>query len=188
MTIDRKTLSKRTRFEIFKRDEFTCAYCGQKPPQVTLEVDHIVPLVEGGSDDRENLTTACTDCNRGKAGIPLTLMPENVVLRRQVMAEREEQERAYIRFVRAKRKRENALLLELAIAMWGEGYEFAPRTATSARQFLARLPYDQVLLAAEKAAAKFPANDRRVFKYFCGICWRMIGGDDRGGRYRGSTQ
>jgi hypothetical protein len=64
-------LSVRTRFEVFKRDEFTCKYCGRRTPDVVLEVDHIVPVCEGGSDDTVNLTTSCYECNRGKAGVPL---------------------------------------------------------------------------------------------------------------------
>jgi hypothetical protein len=64
-------LSVRTRFEVFKRDEFTCKYCGRRSPEVILECDHIVPVSVGGSDDPINLTTSCWDCNRGKAGVPL---------------------------------------------------------------------------------------------------------------------
>lgn len=64
--------SVRMRFEVFKRDAFTCRYCGKKSPDVVLEVDHIVPVCEGGSDDEMNLVTSCWDCNRGKAGIPLS--------------------------------------------------------------------------------------------------------------------
>lgn len=60
-------LSKRVRFEIFKRDGFTCQYCGQRPPEVVLEVDHIHPSSKGGSDDEINLITSCFDCNRGKS-------------------------------------------------------------------------------------------------------------------------
>ena len=60
------TLSVKTRFEVFKRDRFTCQYCGKHPPDVLLEADHITPRAAGGSDAIENLTTACTDCNRGK--------------------------------------------------------------------------------------------------------------------------
>lgn len=61
------SLSKRTRFEIFKRDCFTCQYCGRRPPEVVLEVDHIEPKSKGGSDDQINLITSCADCNRGKS-------------------------------------------------------------------------------------------------------------------------
>lgn len=65
-------LSKSKRFEIFKRDGFTCQYCGQRPPDVVLEVDHIDPRSKGGSDDELNLITACFDCNRGKSAKKLT--------------------------------------------------------------------------------------------------------------------
>lgn len=65
-------LSVRTRFEVFKRDDFTCCYCGRKSPEVVLEVDHIVPVCEGGLDDQINLVTSCWECNRGKGGVPLS--------------------------------------------------------------------------------------------------------------------
>lgn len=64
-------ISVRIRFEVFKRDEFTCQYCGRKSPDVVLEVDHIVPRCNGGLDDPINLRTSCWDCNHGKAGVPL---------------------------------------------------------------------------------------------------------------------
>jgi hypothetical protein len=59
-------IGKTLRFEVFARDEFTCQYCGQRPPDVLLEVDHIHPVSKGGTDDSINLITACFDCNRGK--------------------------------------------------------------------------------------------------------------------------
>jgi len=67
--IERKSLSKKIRFEVFKRDMFKCQYCGRSPikdQDVVLEVDHIVPVAEGGSNDMLNLVTSCWDCNRGK--------------------------------------------------------------------------------------------------------------------------
>lgn len=63
----RKSLSKKARFEVFKRDNFTCQYCGGKAPQVVLEVDHIEPVSKGGTNDILNLVTSCFDCNRGKS-------------------------------------------------------------------------------------------------------------------------
>lgn len=62
----RKGISKKTRFEVFKRDNFTCQYCGKSVPEVTLEIDHIKPVKEGGDNNILNLITACFDCNRGK--------------------------------------------------------------------------------------------------------------------------
>ncbi len=59
-------ISKSLRFDIFRRDKFTCQYCGNRPPDVILEVDHITPVSLGGIDDPANLVTSCYNCNRGK--------------------------------------------------------------------------------------------------------------------------
>lgn len=66
-----KSVSKRLRFEVFKRDAFTCQYCGAQPPDTTLECDHIDPLARGGKSTLDNLITACESCNRGKSDKPL---------------------------------------------------------------------------------------------------------------------
>jgi len=68
----RDHVSKKTRFEVFKRDSFTCAYCGRAAPEVVLHVDHIQPVAEGGLSDILNLITACKDCNAGKGARPLS--------------------------------------------------------------------------------------------------------------------
>lgn len=62
----RKPIPKTVRFEVFKRDKFTCQYCGAKAPEVVLHLDHIHPHSKGGSDDILNLLSACQDCNGGK--------------------------------------------------------------------------------------------------------------------------
>lgn len=61
-----KPLSKKIRFEVFKRDKFTCQYCGKSAPEVILELEHIKPKSKGGTNRITNLLTACFDCNRGK--------------------------------------------------------------------------------------------------------------------------
>ena len=68
----RKSISKKTRFEVFKRDHFTCQYCGSIAPNVVLEVDHIHPVAEGGKNIMSNLITSCFECNRGKGKIKLS--------------------------------------------------------------------------------------------------------------------
>ena len=50
---------KKVRLRILQRDSYTCAYCGDS----ANEVDHIVPLKRGGSDDPENLVACCRTCN-----------------------------------------------------------------------------------------------------------------------------
>ena len=64
---NRKSTGKRLKFEIFKRDGFTCQYCGAQPPEATLVLDHIQPISKGGDNDSMNLITACEICNQGKA-------------------------------------------------------------------------------------------------------------------------
>jgi len=65
--------SLRLRFEILKRDNFTCQYCGRNPKQdkVKLQIDHIIPKSKGGNDNPSNLITACLECNQGKKDIIL---------------------------------------------------------------------------------------------------------------------
>lgn len=53
----RKAISKRTRFEVFKRDNFTCQYCGKSAPNVLLDVRKyketrmaIEAFIRGGGD------------------------------------------------------------------------------------------------------------------------------------------
>ena len=60
------------RFEVFKKHNFTCVYCGRKPPDVELELEHIFPVSRGGTSEMENLTCSCQQCNRGKVNILLS--------------------------------------------------------------------------------------------------------------------
>ncbi len=76
----RKSITKKTRFEVFKRDSFTCQYCGAKAPDVVLEVDHLNPVKHGGDNDLLNLITSCFVCNRGKSARKLS---DNSVLEKQ---------------------------------------------------------------------------------------------------------
>ncbi len=65
----------RLRFEVFKRDDFRCQYCGRNPKtdkDCILHADHIHPRAKGGEDTIENLTTSCLECNLGKSDILLT--------------------------------------------------------------------------------------------------------------------
>lgn len=56
----------RVTLKFLSRDKFICVYCGRKPPEVELHIDHKVSVRDGGSDDPENLVTACHECNGGK--------------------------------------------------------------------------------------------------------------------------
>lgn len=52
--------------EIFRRDNYTCQYCGKRTGRLTL--DHVIPRHLGGSYSWENIVTACPDCNHKKGG------------------------------------------------------------------------------------------------------------------------
>jgi hypothetical protein len=68
-----RTITPSIRFEVFRRDSFTCQYCGRRAPRVVLHVDHVVPVVAGGTNDLANLTTACSICNVGKGARRLVI-------------------------------------------------------------------------------------------------------------------
>ncbi len=55
-----------TRREVFRRDDYTCQYCGQRTSEPTI--DHVIPRHRGGKRTWENLVTACPRCNRRKGG------------------------------------------------------------------------------------------------------------------------
>lgn len=95
------SLSKRLRFEVLKRDGFRCRYCGASSLSVLLHVDHVIPRAEGGTDDPENLMTACAPCNLGKSDVQLDderiprVSPEQLL-------EQADQMRGYMEAVRAR--------------------------------------------------------------------------------------
>lgn len=168
-----RSLSKSVRFEVFKRDLFTCQYCGSTPPKVVLEVDHIEPVALGGGDDEGNLITACFDCNRGKAARDLNVAPEPLNERAARMLEAEEQLAGYRDIMRQVEARRESDVWEVIEALFGV------TTTTNARfgsvqQFLKKLDLFEVKEAAQIARAAKPYSEPQRFKYFCGVCWNKI--------------
>lgn len=71
-----------TKLKLFRRDRFTCAYCGQLTALKDLQCEHIVPKSRGGPWNWMNLVSACGTCNGSKAnrtpeeaGMPLLFLP-----------------------------------------------------------------------------------------------------------------
>ncbi len=56
-----------SRRNVFKRDHFTCQYCGCQPGSEELTIDHVVPRSFGGETSWENCVLACVECNSRKA-------------------------------------------------------------------------------------------------------------------------
>ncbi len=146
----RAALSVRIRFEVFKRDEFTCRYCGRTSPEAVLEIDHIIPVSGGGSNDEINLVTSCWDCNRGKADKPLTevITGEDPYDRAIMLLERERQLEEYnavLAVVNARIHRDADTLEEY----WGRW--LSPADRTGLENLLRKLPFETVLDAMKIA-------------------------------------
>jgi 5-methylcytosine-specific restriction endonuclease McrA len=63
----KRQIPTRLRTLVLERDEFRCRRCGRQAPTVRLEVDHVVPVADGGETKADNLQTLCEDCNAGKS-------------------------------------------------------------------------------------------------------------------------
>jgi len=55
-----------SRREVFRRDNYTCQYCGKKLPNLTI--DHVIPKRLGGRQTWGNVVAACSACNHKKGG------------------------------------------------------------------------------------------------------------------------
>jgi hypothetical protein len=172
----RQAISKKDRFEVFKRDGFCCQYCGAVPPKALLEVDHIDPVCNGGTNDQDNLITACFDCNRGKGGDALTAIPKSLAEKAAEIAEREAQIAGYRSVIQAQLDRIENDMWRVAdvIVMHASTRGMPTDWLRSIKHFLGRLPLHTVLDAAEIACVNGPHGNAARFRYFCGICWNRI--------------
>jgi len=84
LNLRRKKINKHLRVQVLTRDGFKCRMCGRSRDEVSLEVDHIIPVSQGGTDELQNLATLCRDCNAGKSDYKfpdyasMTLIPDNL--------------------------------------------------------------------------------------------------------------
>lgn len=67
----REVINKDLRHFIFYRDRGRCSYCGMEIRKRFMHIDHIVPVCEGGTNNRCNLTVSCSKCNLKKGGTRL---------------------------------------------------------------------------------------------------------------------
>lgn len=172
-------VSKRLRFEILRRDNHTCRYCGAKAPDVPLRVDHVTPIALGGTDDPDNLVTACEPCNTGKSSIA----PDSPLVA-DVAADT-------LRWSRAMQQvaaiRANDIEARLVIVDWFEkiwrGWHYGdekkpiplPDGADGVLRFidagLTEIEIEQLVTVAMRASHIPPVA---TWRYFCGCCWKRI--------------
>lgn len=168
-------ISKKIRFEIFKRDGFQCAYCGKTPPEISLEIDHIQPKSKGGKDNIDNLVTACFDCNRGKSNIELDKIPNRVKDNLEIIKEKEEQLKEYRKYILKVRKRidSDVELIEKQFKIYFKDFCFMENAKLSVRRFLEIIDLHIILDCMDIACLK-KDDPQQAWKYFCGICWNKI--------------
>lgn len=179
----RTPISKTVRFEVFKRDGFACQYCGATPPAVILEADHIIPRSGGGSDQIDNLLTACFSCNRGKGARSLKKIPKSINDRFNEISEGEEQLRAYEKLLSTRKRKEknDTNTLEKIFQRYFKDVVFSDKFRSQIQNtFLRLLPFSEIKEAMEIACGRGFSDGERTTKYFCGICWTKIKGNPRG--------
>lgn len=175
--MERKQLSKSVRFEVLKRDCFTCQYCGRSAPDVILEIDHIVPVSKGGDNSIMNLVTACRDCNRGKTNKELS---DDTAIKKQKRQLDEIQERREQLQMMAEWK--SALLeeqeeqidsVEDLIMAW-TGFGLNDYGRQNIRRYIKRFGYAEVLASTEIALDRYYFNEddfgKTMYK-IGGICY-----------------
>ena len=168
---DSMSISKKKRFEVFKRDDFTCRYCGRKPPQTTLEVDHIVPKCKGGKEEIFNYITSCFDCNRGKAGNEL-----NDKIARPDIDKINKELKEQLEYLKIYYDCQDELIgikeryLYLVIKHWKKHASsyISPQMKSSINNFLQDFSVEEICNAIDIACNKVYGWVSR-FKYMCGV-------------------
>lgn len=176
-------ISKKLRFEIFKRDGFTCQYCGKTPPEAILETDHIIPIAEGGTDDINNLITSCFACNRGKAKIPLDKLPPTLKDNLDVIKEQRQQMQLYRKYIDEIEFGKEQDIVEIGYHFFNyfaktkksrDKYVFGEKWKSSIKLFLKTFHKYQIRDAIDIAFSRlsrksYGLNEASLFKYMCGI-------------------
>lgn len=169
-------VSRRLRFEILRRDSYSCRYCGAMAPDA-LTVDHVIPVTLGGGDDPNNLVTACQDCNNGKSSIPAdAALVEDVDATAMLFAKAIERASE----IRAAQMVETKAVIDNFGWYWselGKGFPYGqpPNWAAAIERFISLgLTTMEFETFADKAfdAVQVPAH--AVWNYFCGCCWREV--------------
>lgn len=164
-------VSKRLRFEILRRDNHACRYCGRTAPDVKLTVDHVIPETLGGSDDPTNLVTACADCNSGKSSVPADApLVEDVAQDALRWARAIEQAAADLQANEEAYQRRLEPYLDVIRGSWYEDLpeDWESSVATFMRSGLPWPVMDDLVTVA------LNARTRNYWRYFCGCCWTRI--------------
>ena len=170
-------VTKRTRFEVLKRDNYTCRYC--RSTENSLTIDHVTPVALGGSDTPANCVAACKDCNAGKSSTSpddslVCDVAEDAVRWAAAVAK-------YNTDLRASRKKRNAYTAKFKKAWdlwtWG-GDKHLPLpsdwTGTIWSFYASGLPIAELEDAVTISAGNQMVKVDSVFRYMCGVVKNKI--------------
>ncbi len=177
----RKSLTKKIRFEVFKRDSFTCQYCGRKAPDVLLQVDHIEPVAEDGGNDFLNLITSCFDCNSGKSDRKLSDTSVIDKQRQQLenLQERKEQIEMMFQWQKGLLDLDDEVTTQLA-EYWSEqvpGFRLSESGLKGLKSLKRRFEVREVMKAMKVAAEQYVEyQDGKPTPESVELAWKRVGG------------
>lgn len=177
-------ISQRLRYEILRRDNHMCRYCGVTAAEVKLTVDHVVPKALGGNDDPSNLAAACQPCNAGKAATnpdaPLVADVKQDALRwgraMKLAAEARQANRAERdAYVAAFEQRWDEWLHGGRVREEGIPFEKPGNWRASIWRFYElSLPIEDLRDCVTLACSNERISPDQAFKYMCGCAWRIV--------------
>lgn len=176
-------VSKRLRYEVLRRDNHACRYCGAVAPDAKLTIDHVTPVALGGTDTADNLVTACEPCNSGKtSSTPSAPLVDDVAqdALRWAAAMKQAAENLC---QQEKPKNEYRAAFKAIWDGWAyqagskrKTFDLPPGWKTSIENFRqAGLPQEVWPDIVERVMTNKTVKADNLFRYCCGIAWRMVG-------------
>lgn len=167
------------RWDVLARYDHTCAYCGKRTHAAQLELDHAIPVAEGGLTIADNLVVACVLCNRGKGARPLdpsnpshrAILARATAAHARVAAQRQRDEEA----------RKGAVLSvqdQQFLAYWRTHLGDAELPGwTRLHQAREIIGFEGLLAAVDTTVKERRRIRKLVRNYFCGVLARMEKGE-----------
>jgi hypothetical protein len=173
MKPERKAIGNSKRFKVFERDGYRCRYCGQKPPEVILHVDHFIPVAKGGGNEMDNLLTSCSQCNQGKKA-RLSRSPDEgknmetiIVSKKEVLAQLKKM-RSLDEQIQIERDKMMDDVTEYWYVLHNENWPTF-RQMISFRTFFKYFSATQIKEAIDLSYSQCGGTNTNEFKYMCGI-------------------
>lgn len=170
------SVGARLRFAVLKRDGFRCAYCGITAMAELLQVDHVIPQSKGGTDDIENLVTACARCNVGKSDVLLEELSPSMPTA-QKLREHANQVKAYLDAQKELSAQRESVVAFLC-GLWRERVLFEPTVdlANRFRSLVIEVPLSAIVDSINAVASAHGLHKgNQCIRYFYGCLRRRVG-------------